>query len=239
MPIYIIVILSLILIILIVAISFFSSLKRTIEGYSSQLFGTKDFISALKKQKQEIAETPKTPYGIDNLILPDITKDFPNMNINEMKKIAEESILTYFNSLEKKQVLSFNNPSEKLKLAIKNKIEDLKNETIKYENITPHKTVINKYDRGESICSLVFQTAIGYKQIANKQIQKFEERINTEFIYIYNDKKINTTESISLHCPNCGAPIEGLGHKICPYCKAGLIDLAPKTWKLNDINMVK
>ncbi len=154
-----------------------------------------------------------------------------------MKKLAEESLLTYFNSIEHKEVLSFNNPSEKLKLDIKSKIDDLKNDTLKFDNITLHKTVINKYNRGESLCSLVFQTAVGYNQILNSTNKKIEERFNTEFIYIYNDKKINTTESISLHCPSCGAPIEGLGHKICPYCKAGLIDLAPKTWKLNDINI--
>lgn len=232
-----IVILVLILLILIIGICFYFHLKRTIEGYSTKLFGTKDFVSAIKNQKEEYDATPKTPYGMDNLVAPELAKDFPNMNIDEMKKIAEEDLMVYFNCLEQKQLLPIHNASEKLKLNIKNEIDSLKNDTIKFQDITTHKTVINKYDRGASVCTLIFQTALGYKETKNGSSKRVEERFDTEFTYVYNDKKIMTHESISLHCPNCGAPIEGLGHKVCPYCKAGLIDLAPKTWKLNDIKM--
>ena len=128
-----------------------------------------------------------------------------------------------------------NNINEKEK-NINNNSTEIEVALVKCSNYED-KTVINKYDREESRCRLVFQTAIGYRVIKNGEAKKYEERINTEFIYVYNYKNIESHESISLQCPNCGAPIQHLGVKKCPYCNAGIIDLALKTWKFNDISL--
>ena len=114
-----------------------------------------------------------------------------------------------------------------------------KYDDFKISSIKTHKTVINKYEKEESRCRIIFQTSLGYTIIKNGETKKYEERINTEYVYIYNYKKIKSYENISLKCPNCGAPIQNLGIKVCPYCNAGIIDLAVKTWMLNDINCVK
>ena len=41
-----------------------------------------------------------------------------------------------------------------------------------------------------------------------------------------------------LRLPKEEAPAEPTT-KVCPYCNAGIIDLATKTWKLNDINKIQ
>ena len=235
-----IIILVLILIILITIIACFIYVKNIIERFSVKCFGTKDFIDGINKRKIELDETPKTPYGIDSLVLTEIEKDFPNLNINEMKKYAENCILLSFKSMQNKSLEKFNNASEGFKNILQNKIQDLieKRMNLAISNILIHKTVINKYDREESKCRLVFQTAVGYKITKNGITQKYENRINTEFIYVYNYKNISSHESISLNCPSCGAPIQDLGVKMCPYCKSGIIDLATKTWVLNNITKV-
>lgn len=232
-----IIILVLILIILITLIVCFFYVKNKVERFSRKWFGTKDFFAGLDKQKELMEETPKTPYGIDSLVLPELTKDFPNLNVNEMKKYAENAILSTLKSVQNKNLGKFNNASESFKNNLQNIINEYKESTSKLSitNIKMHKTVINKYDREESKCRLVFQTAIGYKINKNNENKKYEERINTEFIYVYNYKNIESHESISLKCPSCGAPIQDLGVKTCPYCKSGIIDLATKTWVLNDI----
>lgn len=231
----IIVILVLILVIILIVLGIFFSLKRKVERYSTQLFGVKNLFDGINAQKEEMAEEPKTPYGMDNLLMPDITKDFPYMNIDQMKALAEESIHQCFKSISNKSIQSFNNPSEKLINSINETIKVYRNDNISLENINMHKTVINKYTKNGSICTLIFQTSLGYNLVKNGNSKKIEDRINTEFLYIYDDKHTKGTDSISLHCPSCGAPIKGLGHKSCPYCNTGLVDLAPKTWKLNDI----
>ncbi len=233
-----IVILVLILAILLIVILGYLYVKRRLSAFSSQWFGTSDFFEGLRKQKQELDAEPKNPYGIDSIILPEISKDFPNMNIDEMKKLAEENILNYLNSVESGNLMVSELCSDSLKEKILNDIANNKTEKLLYDNIKFHKTVINQYNKNGSICKLVFQSALGYVEKSKKESNIKEVRYNCEFIYIYDTKGLSGNESISLKCPNCGAPIAGLGHKICPYCKAGLIDLAPKTWKLNDIGKV-
>ena len=189
----------------------------------------------------EMEESPKMPYGIDSLVLTEINRDFPNLNVNEMKKITENNILLTFKSINTKNIQQFKNASERFTNNIQNIINDMKENKIliSVNNIKLHKTVINRYDREESRCRLVFQTAVGYKVNKNGEIKKIEDRFNTEFIYVYNYKNIESHESISLQCPNCGAPVEHLGVKKCTYCNAGIIDLVSKTWKLNDISKIK
>ncbi|MBO5143525.1 MAG: zinc ribbon domain-containing protein [Clostridia bacterium] len=232
-----IIILVLILIILITLIVCFLYVKNKIENFSRKWFGTKDFFEGLNKQKELMEETPKTPYGIDSLILPEIIKDFPNLNVNEMKKYAENSILLTLKSIQNKRLEKFSNANVEFKNNLENIINEHKENNLKLSitNIKMHKTVINKYDQEESKCRLIFQTAVGYKVNKNGETKKYEERFNTEFIYVYNYKNIESHESISLKCPSCGAPIQDLGVKTCPYCKSGIIDLATKTWVLNNI----
>lgn len=234
-------ILTLILMILMLLMICFLYVKNKIESFSQKWFGTKDLLEGVHKQKIEMQETPKNPYGLDSLLLPEIAKDFPNLNMNEMKKMAENSIILCFKAIENKKVEGFFNANEKVLNDLQSKIDDLKDNsiTISIRDIKLHKTVINQYDREESKCRLVFQTAVGYKVSKNGDIQRKEDRFNTEFVYIYNYKNIESHESISLQCPNCGAPIQHLGVKVCPYCNAGIIDLATKTWKLNDINKIQ
>lgn len=231
--------LVILLIIILIIIGFYFKLKKDVENFSLSLFGTKNFLEGFNKHKQDFEETPKTPMGMERLVMPDLIKDFPNMNVEEMKKLSEENILNFLHSIEQKDVAKFNNPSEKLLKDIANTINTYKKDDIKFENISAHQTVVNTYKRATSVCTLIFQTSIGFNCTKNSVSKKVETRFNTEYIYIYNTKNIKSTESISLKCPNCGAPIEGLGFKVCPYCNAGLIDLAPKTWKLNDIKMLK
>ncbi len=231
----IIIILVLILIILSMVIGLIIYIRNKLRRVTSTISEFKDFFDGVNLQKEELEAEPKTPYGMDNLVIPNIAKDFPYMHIDQMKSLAEESIQKYFNSIEQKRVLEFNNPSAKLLNSLNATIQEHKSDDIDIQDINIHKTVINKYIKNGSICTLIFQTAIGYRFIKNGISKKMEDRINTEFIYVYDDKNIKIHESISLHCPSCGAPIKGLGHKSCPYCTAGLIDIAPKTWKLNNI----
>jgi len=230
-----IVVLVLILIILLIGIICFVYLKTSLERFSQKWFGTKDFLEGINNQKAQMEESPKTPYGIDSLILPELQKDFPNLNINEMKKEAENSILNVFKAINTRQTNCLKNASAKMKNYIQQRIIEQGNFTLKVDGVKVHKTVINKYDREKSVCRLVFQAAVGYRVHKGNEIIKKEERINIEYIYIYNFEDIKSYESISLKCPNCGAPIQTLGEKVCPYCKSGIIDLATKTWKLNDI----
>ena len=73
------------------------------------------------------------------------------------------------------------------------------------------------------------------KQI-DSEYKKVQRRLNTEFVYVYENSE-NEHKSLSLSCPKCGAPVSNLGNKKCDYCSTGIVDIAKKTWILNDIKM--
>ena len=224
MDISIIIILTLVLAIIIALIFLVFYIKNKVERFSSLFLGTKNIFEGFKKQEIEYSETPKSLSGLDSVLLPKINKDFPNINISEIKSIAENAILTYYQSLSDQKLLTIPNITPKLENKIK---EAVKSNKAKYSRIKIHRIVLNSYDNKNGLCKITLQTGLEYY----KDQTKIQERINTEFIYIYDEKQGN----ISLNCPNCGAPIKGLGFKACPYCETGIVELFSKTWLLDDL----
>lgn len=232
------VILITILVLLIIIILIYWKIKQKLKEFSSSVFGTSNIIEGIKSQKIALSNEPRSVFGMEKLILPNITKDFPNLNINEMKKMVEDSILMCLQSIEKKEILKVDYVSETITNWIQSRIDDLKeDEFINYDEIKFHKTVLNQYVNKDGVYSLMFQTAVEYLYRENNDdYEKIQNRFNTEFIYIFDDTKISKYQSgIALNCPNCGAPIKDLGVKTCNYCGTGVIDLVKKTWILNNI----
>lgn len=232
------VILITILVLLIIIILIYWKIKQKLKEFSSSVFGTSNIIEGIKSQKIALSNEPRSVFGMEKLILPNITKDFPNLNINEMKKMVEDSILMCLQSIEKKEILKVDYVSETITNWIQSRIDDLKeDEFINYDEIKFHKTVLNQYVNKDGVYSLMFQTAVEYLYRKNNDdYEKIQNRFNTEFIYIFDDTKISKYQSgIALNCPNCGAPIKDLGVKTCNYCGTGVIDLVKKTWILNNI----
>lgn len=235
MDIVTIIILILILLVLISSICVYFFFKKKVENFSNKIFGTTNIFEGFKKQELEYAETPKSVSGMDNYLIPKINKDFPNVDISELKKIAENGILLYYKSLETKKLQNIKNSSEKLNNHIIHIIETLNKESISYNNIKIHKTAVNSYENKKGLCKITFQTSLEYIKKVKKESEKIQERLNTELIYIYDEKELKEEYGVSLNCKNCGAPIKNLGEKTCPYCGTGVVEYTSKTWKINDI----
>lgn len=232
-------ILIMILIFLVVIAILFLEIRKKIREFSETVFGNANMLEGIKQQKLVLANEPKSIGGMEKLVLPNLAKDFPNLNISEMKQMAENSILLCLKSIENKRIEKFDLTSEKVVNWIKSKIDDLKaDEKINYDSIRFHKTVLNQYIKKDGMCSLVFQTAVEYLYKKNNgDYEKIQDRFSIEFIYIFDDLKLGKNQGgIALNCPNCGAPIKDLGVKCCSYCGTGVIDLVKKTWILNDIS---
>ena len=41
--------------------------------------------------------------------------------------------------------------------------------------------------------------------------------------------------AVGVTCPNCGAPITGLGSKFCEYCGTGVTPVDTRVWKLHRV----
>lgn len=217
----------------------FYIVKIKIEKLSLKLFGSKDIIGSFKKQELESENTPKSLFGMESLALPYLKKDFPNLNIDELKAIGENNILNVFKSIENKKVSDiFLNTN--VSMFIESKINDLKeNENYYYDNIKIHKTILNNYSKTDAIATITFQTSLEYLfKKNNENYKKIQDRISTEFIYIIDKSKVDlNVKALGLNCPNCGALVNSLDGT-CSYCGSTYMDLVDRTWVFNNIKQI-
>ena len=214
----------LILIFLVVILSIKERIQRFLRSFN--IGSMQDMINTMSED-----DTPKSLSGMDSLIMPELRRDFPNINIDEIKRQVESYILTYLNILETKHYIEIPYASDKVKKEIKNRIDSNKTEI--FRNIKIHRTVINNYEKNNGFLTLKLQTSLQYINEMDKTVQ---DRYQTEIIYVTDSDKVSASEKqLGLNCPNCGSPIKNIREKRCSYCNTGLVDLAKRVWYLNSI----
>ena len=208
---------------------------------------------SLKSIKEEIDDLndnePMQISGMTSVFLPQILKDFPDFNLEQMYLLTEKSIRTILNSIENKDIKllenkDFNIINKKLKL----QLEDLiKSDIIySYDDILFHKHAIKNYSNKGGIATLEITTSLEYfykkivdgKEVSKKSKKKKQVRYTTKYVYIADNEAYEKDIDVyGLNCPNCGAVVHSLKKKNCSYCKTGLniqvVDLL-KCWKLID-----
>lgn len=211
-----------------ILISFIIFVYIYLKNKVKEILGS-DLKDIIKQARLEDEELPKSVSNMDSIYMDGLLKDFPEININEIKRLAETNILDILNAVE------LNNTDKlkgKMKVLAQTKIEDNKDKKINYDNIKFHKTVLSKYQRNKEIATIIIGCSFEY-MLNDKKVQ---DRAKVEFVYIIDEQEIDPNQKlIGLNCPNCGSPIKTLGNKYCSYCKTGIKDLVKKSWTCNDV----
>ena len=224
----------LVLIIIIVFIYLYA--KKKVSKFLVDNFNTNSLSEAIEKSNIEAETTPKSLSSMESIYLPKIKKDFPGLNINELKSKAESVILKTIDGIEKRDVDTFKE-YEKINAYIVSRITDAENTNTHYTSAKIHKTVINKYEKTGGIATIYFQSSFEYtKKVGDDRSKVVQSRMNSEFIYVIDESKVSKNEkTIGLNCPNCGAPLKGVGQRVCYYCGSGTEDIVKRTWTINNI----
>ena len=135
----------LILLLAIVALGLF--IKVVVQRFLEKYFGTKSLSEAIEMSEITDSETPKTVYSMENVYLEQIKKDFPQLNINELKSSAEMNIRNVLHAIETKDTKELQNKNDKIYAYVTSKIEDLKDDKFICDNINFHKTVLSRYEK--------------------------------------------------------------------------------------------
>ena len=215
---------------------FYFFMKNKISDFTNKYFGTTDLKEAIEKSEVLASETPKSISSMENLYLPKIKNDFPDLNIKELKSMAESAILDCLNSIENNKIKN-KNYNFKINSWIKSKIEDLKNNSVHFDSIKFHKTSISRYENNAGIATIEFQASLEYFYKKGNEIgKKIQDRFKIEYIYIIDENKVDVDKKVlGLNCPNCGAPINHVGVKTCVYCGTGVKEIVKRVWSLNNI----
>ena len=205
-------------------------IRRTLDNFGFQGMNLKDIIQEAKLEDQEV---PKSLSSMDCIYLEQIKKDFPNININELKRESEKVLLDCFNSIEKKDPSKFKG---KIRSFVESMIQDNKDSDVSYDDFKIHNTVLSSYKKEGGIATIYFASSFQYILKKNGKSVKTQDRVKTEFIYVYDVKEVEEDKKVlGIHCPNCGSPITSLGDKNCSYCGTLVLELIGRVFTCNDI----
>lgn len=204
------------------------SLRRFLN--SAEIRFLREFLRSAQSAGEEQEEQPKSLGGMTSIYLPQILRDFPELNWEEMQSEVERAVKEF---LEKENIQS----AGKVRI---------------------HKTVINRYQRYGGSASIFCETAaeywvearpvgntgmnaqkitkgrLGEQHQTDRQAPRKKQTVcETELVYIYDSGKAGAAASVV--CPNCGAPVEQLGVKHCRYCGSALEISGMRAWKVQRV----
>ena len=205
-------------------------IRRFLHQFGFSGMSLKDIIEEARLEDQEV---PKSLSSMDRIYLEQIRKDFSKLNINELKRSSEKVILDCYDAIENKDSSKLYG---KIKSFVDAKIDDYKNTDISFEKIKIHNTVISNYKKENGIATIYFSSSFEYYfHMDGKSIKK-QDRCRTEFIYVYDVLKADYDQKVySIHCPNCGSPLNSLENNNCSYCGSSLLENMKKVFVCNDI----
>jgi len=62
-----------------------------------------------------------------------------------------------------------------------------------------------------------------------------QARYNLTILYIQDISSLpsSLTTAVGVTCPNCGAPVKGLGNRQCEFCGSALQAIDIRIWRIN------
>ncbi len=219
---------------------------------SEEAFGTSDLREGFRQVEQEYAATPKSVSAMTSLYLPKIKKDFPEFQYDEMKSRAENVLTSYLLAVDGMNPGVLTEGNRELRDRLEMHIQMLKGARKReyYKSVKIHRTEISDYKKGSGRCIITFQTAVQYYHTVKDEEGKLLEgssemltqsKYNTDVIYIQDRELIKDERDLSLglNCPNCGAPIDGTGRKVCEYCGTPIVELNIYAWSFSNLTEAK
>ena len=215
---------------------------------SQEFFGTPNLVEGLKRQEALEDDTPKSVSGMTRVELPRIEKDFPEFHWLEWKQRCENQLKGYLEALEHRDLSYLGKVSVSLRDQVRLKIEEMEEKEIReeFDAIKVHQTEISRYDKDPGKCRIRIQSSVEYlhtlktpNKKKNVEREKEQHRFNLELVYIQDITNIRAGETaIGVSWPHCGAPIAGLGHRVCPYCGGAVEPVNVRVWELHRIEEV-
>lgn len=77
-------------------------IRNKLRNLLMKYLGTTDIKGVIEKAQIEDEELPKSLSSMDSVYLEQIRRDFPSVNINELKRMSEKEILNAYRAIENK-----------------------------------------------------------------------------------------------------------------------------------------
>lgn len=223
--------------------------KNAVKSFSRATFGTESLRDGFAQVEEEYATTPKSVSAMTSLYLPKIKRDFPEFQYDEMKPRAENVLTPYLMAITAENMGMLTEGSRELKDRLELYITQLKTrgEKENFESIKLHRTEIANYQKRNGRCIITFQSALQYRYSKRDELgqvmadeRMIQDKYNIDVVYIQDRDLVEDERDLSLgvNCPNCGAPVSGLGSKVCEYCGTPVVELNIYAWTFHNVTKV-
>lgn len=244
--------LAVLLLLFLAAVALVLYVKRKTREISRTLWGTDTLAEGAERMRREYASTPKSVSAMTSLLLPNITKDFPDFEYHEMRERAQNLLISYLRALSEKNAGLITDGTAELKEQARHEISmlDAQGRREFFGQIKIHRTEISQYKKSAGRCIITFQSAlecIHYvedgdgKVLEGTREYKYQTRYNVDLVYIQDRNLVEDERDLALgvNCPNCGAPLSSLGAKACEYCGTPLIEINIHAWSFVNVCQIK
>ncbi len=233
---------GLILAVAIIVFIIYKKVKATIG--MANISSVMNTLSNVKDFEKEEYSRPKDIKGMTNLLEQEILRDFPDFNTDLLFQICNNNYRKIFNAIEEKDYSKIENDEQftYLRKSLKEQIIDMTSSGIfeKFDSIDFHRNAICAYSKKNGKATIQVSTTMGYYYSTNKKDKlsftdiKKQTRYTSEFVYVYDEAKYDNKQvSFSVSCPNCGAPLKGIGNQYCEYCSTYVENINLKVWKMS------
>ena len=205
------------------------SIKKSIQRKLSKV---SRLIDTIKAADDEQMYTPKTLSGTESIHLSQLRKDFPDFNPTLAKTYVRSFVTEYFTAMREKRtdLTCFEDTCSRQ--FIEMMMAEFAAPAYTYSQVKIHKIVISDYRKNVDEANVSFQLALQYVSSKNNRLS--QEKYTVTYSYFLETGAQG--EMASVICQHCGAPVNSLGTKICPYCDAAITAVAmDRTWKITDI----
>ncbi len=219
------------------AVVTFRNVSRKFKSTLTSLFGSSDLSKVANLREIEMQETPKSISGIESLVRGKIEEDFPSLSIAELKSRNEDEVYEYFSAIQTGDLSRFEE-NEAINAQLKNISAECTKAQIKFNKIKIHKHAISEYRYKEKLASIKFQLSLEYIKSSADDLSgtKTQSRVQTEWVFMLDSENFGAEIAATINCPNCGATISDLSHRVCEYCMSNIEVDHSRTWQLNSIN---
>lgn len=221
-----------------------------IRDFSMSLFGTKSIAEGMRRERLRQSERPKSLNSMEVVYLPRIQRDFPELNLEELKRKGERVLLSSLQVLSTQDMGELSGEaSEEIRSKLDTAVKELKSKGLKQFYLDPHihRTVLSEYKKDQGLCWITLQTGLetisyllqGEKLISGDEDYKTQAVFELRYLYVQDPHGAGVTgDVLGINCPNCGAPIRNLGNKFCEYCGSGVKEINLRVWRLVDYHLV-
>lgn len=187
------------------------------------------------------AQEPVSLSGMERIYGPMIERDFPELNLEELKKRAERLAYTTLTAIDQEDLTLLSESAEQYRTQVKQHLDRLASTGAheRFADITLHRIVLSDYQKQAGTSRISFQIAIGsnYQRSSQDQpsgmadgMRQFAFEIEALYVQDLDALSTDTTAARAFNCPNCGAPVPGLGDLQCQYCGSAIEPINVRVW---------